>query len=200
MLKIFAVVFAFGATLLAGGCTPQQPAATPQATTEATNRPATTSPYQPTATFQEVMDSVVDPAADYLWQAVSTKIDAKGTHEFAPHTAGEWHQLRQHVVILVEAANLIAVPGRRVAHGTTTVEDAGPLEVDKIQQRLDAQHEQLVGFAGALRDISLKLLADVDRKDTEAIVEHGGTLDEVCEACHTVFWYPKQPAPTDIKN
>lgn len=196
MLKPFAVVCACGATLLAGGCARQPPPDTTQSTTQA----ATTSPYQPVATFQEVMDSVVDPAADYLWEAVSSKADAQGTHDFAPHTAGEWHQLRQRAVVLVEAANLIAVPGRRVAYGTTTIEKIGPLDVDKIQQRLDTQHEQLVGFAGALREISLKLVADVDRKDTEAIMEHGGTLDEVCEACHKVFWYPDQAAPTDTKK
>ena len=197
MLKTVALASAFGATLLTGGCAQQQP---PAAATQAATQAGAASPYQPTATFQEVMDSVVDPAADYIWQAVSTKIDAQGTHDFVPHTTGEWHQLRQKAIVLVESANLIAVPGRRVARGTTTIEDVAPLEVDKIQRRLDTQHEQLLGFAGAMRDISLTLLADIDRKDTEAILEHGATLDEVCEACHKVFWYPDQILPTDTKK
>ena len=185
----------FGATLLAGGCEQQPPAAT-QAATHA----ATASPYQPTATFQEVMDAVVDPAADYLWDAVSSKVDAQGTHDFVPHTAGEWHQLRQRAIVLVEAANLIAVPGRRVAHGNMTIEQPAALDVHSIQQRLDTQHDQLLGFAAALRDISLTLVADIDRKDTAAIVEHGATLDEVCEACHKVFWYPDQIPPAYTKE
>jgi hypothetical protein len=180
----------FGATLLAGGCEQQPPAAT-QAATQA----AAASPYQPTATFQEVMDAVVDPAADNLWHAFSITVDAQGTHDFAPHTDGEWHQLRQRAIVLVEAANLIAVPGRRVAHGTTTIEDGAALDVATIQKRLDTKHDQLLGFAGAFRNISLKLLADIDRKDTAAIEEHGATLDEVCEACHKVFWYPEDQIP-----
>ena len=193
MLKTFALGCAFSSLLLAGGCAQQQ---SPATATQA----ATASPYQPTATFQEVMDSVVDSAADYVWRAVWTTVDVKGTHDFAPHTDAEWHQLRQRAVMLVEAANLIAVPGRRVAHGTTTMEGADPLEVEKIQQRLNTQHNQLVGFASALREISRTLVADIDRKDTEAILEHGGTLDEVCEACHKVFWYPEQNAPANTKK
>ena len=78
----WSVLFAtFGAFLLACGC-----AQSPQPAIQA----AAASPYQPTVTFQEVMDSVVDPAADYLWEAVSTKADAQGVHDFAPRTDGEW--------------------------------------------------------------------------------------------------------------
>jgi hypothetical protein len=150
------------------------------------------SPYKPTATFQEIMDSVVDSSGDYIWQAVSTKVDAKGTHETRPQTAAQWHEFRQRAIMLVEAANLIAVPGRRVAIGATTVEDGGPLEVDKIQHRLDTQHDALVGFAGALRDIGQKLVDAADRQDVAAVIQYGGTLDEVCEACHKVFWYPEE--------
>ena len=102
--------------------------------------------------------------------------------------------------MLVESANLIAVPGRLVAQGAKTIEDGAALEVEAIQRRLDTQHDQLLGFAGAFRDISLTLLADIDRKDTEAILEHGGTLDEVCESCHKVFWYPDESLPTDTKK
>jgi hypothetical protein len=149
----------------------------------------------PAATFQEIMDSVVDPAGDYVWHAVATTIDAKGTHETRPRTAADWHRFRQHAILLVEAANLIAVPGRRVANGTKTVEDGDPLDVNRIQQRLDRQHDQLVGFTGALRDVALKLVDAADRQDVAAVTEHGGTLDEVCEACHKVFWYPEQPNP-----
>jgi len=186
-----ALVVALGAVVVVSGCSrAPAPAAAPAAA-------AANSPYKPTATFQEIMDSVVDPAGDYIWKAVATTVDAKGSHETRPQTPAEWHEFRRHAVLLVEAANLIAVPGRRVAYGSKTVEDGGPLEVDKIQHRLDTQHDALVGFAGALRDIGVKLLDDADRQDSAAVTEHGGTLDEVCEACHKVFWYPDEPKPAN---
>jgi hypothetical protein len=182
---------AIGITLALGACgNSSQSAASAMPAAEA-------SPYKPAATFQEIMDSIVDPAGDFVWKAVSTTVDAKGIHEVRPTTDAEWHALRQRAIMLVEAANLIAVPGRRVARGNRTIEEPGDLDVVHIQQRLDTQHDQLVGFAGALRNIGLKLVDAVDRKDVDAFTEHGGTLDEVCEECHKVFWYPDQPQPSD---
>ena len=153
------------------------------------------SPYKPSATFQEVMDAVVDPAADYIWGAVATIADSKGIHELQPRTDKEWHEFRRRAVLLVEAANLIAVPGRKVAHGNHTLEDNGVLDPAPIQARLDANHAQLVGFADGLRQTAQKLVDAADRKDVNAIIEEGGTLDEVCEACHKVFWYPEDTGP-----
>jgi hypothetical protein len=153
---------------------------------------AAISPYKPTATFQEIMDSVVDPSSDFIWDAVSTTVDATGIHEKQPRTDAEWHEIRRRAILLAEAANLIAVPGRRVASGDKTVEEREPLDVTNIQRRLDTNHEQLVGFANALREVSVQLVAVADKKDVAGITELGGTLDEVCESCHKVFWYPDQ--------
>jgi cytochrome c556 len=170
--------------LVLGACNshaPESPPAAPVA-----------SPYQPTATFQEVMDSVVDPSGDFIWNSVSTVMDVKGVHENQPRTDKEWHEVRRRAILLAESANLLAVPGRRVARGEKTAEAGDALDVKAIQRRLDRQHAQLVGFASALRDISLQLVAATDRKDVAAITDLGGTLDEVCESCHKVFWYPDQ--------
>ena len=182
-----------GAGALAlGACGGGAPAAKP-GDAAVGNAAAAASPYKPTATFQEIMDSVVDFSSDYIWQAVSATSDAKGVHENQPRTPAEWHEFRRRAILLVEAANLISVPGRRVAVGDKTAESGDPLEVAQIQQRLDTRHEELVGFANGLRDISVKLVAAADSKDVAAITDLGGTLDEVCEACHKAFWYPDTP-------
>lgn len=166
------------------------------ASTSATGAAAATdSPYKPTATFQEVMDAVVDPAADYIWGSVATIADKTGIHELQPRTDKEWHEFRRRAVLLVEAANLISVPGRKVANGNKTLEEGGALEPEPIQKRLDANHAQLVGFADSLRQTAQLLVSAADRKDIAAITEVGGTLDEVCEACHKVFWYPDDVGP-----
>ena len=150
--------------------------------------------YMPTSTFQDVMDSVVDPSADYIWEAVSFVSDETGAHENSPKTDAEWHELRRRAVLLTEAANLISVPGRKVAGGDMTLEEPAPLEVDEIQMRLDKQHDQLVGFADAMRSVALQLVDAADRQDVNAVMEYGGSLDEACESCHLVFWYPESAA------
>lgn len=150
--------------------------------------------YMPTATFQDVMDSIVDPAADYIWSAVSYVSDEQGTHENRPTTDAEWHELRRRAVMLTEAANLIAVPGRKVANGDQTLEEPAPLPVDEIQSRLDSQHAQLVGFADGLRTAGLQLIDAAERQDVDAIIDYGSALDQACESCHLVFWYPEAAA------
>jgi hypothetical protein len=32
----------------------------------------------------------------------------------------------------------------------------------------------------------------VDQRDVQKFSDLGGSLDEVCEACHKTFWYPDQ--------
>ena len=71
------------------------------------------------------------------------------------------------------------------------MEDNEPLPVAEIQKRLDTQHDQLEGFAAGLRAVSLQLIAAADRKDAPAIKTLGSALDQVCEDCHLVFWYPQ---------
>ena len=178
---------------LASGCGKGMPTTRSKIQPESVAAAATAqSPYKPVATFQEIMDSVVDMSSDYIWGAVSTAVDAKGLHEFQPRTDADWHNFRRRAVLLAEAANLIVVPSRRVANGDRTVEDKELLPVADIQKRLDTQYDQLVGFAGGMRDVSLKLIAAADRKDVSAVKVLGSTLDQVCEACHLVFWYPEQ--------
>lgn len=172
-------------TLLLGACNGDAPSPAPHESS------GSAAAYHPTATFQEIMDSVVDPSADFVWNSVSTMSDESGIHEKQPRTDEEWHEVRRHAIVLAEAANLIAVPGRRVANGSTTVENKDALDVTTIQQRLDTRHEELVGFASAMREIAVRLVAAADKKDTVEITDLGGTLDEVCESCHKVFWYPE---------
>jgi hypothetical protein len=193
----WSLLFACASLLSACGGTPPPVSADKSAGDAAAA--AASSPYKPASTFQEIMDSVVDFSSDYIWKAVTITTDQKGMHEVQPRTDAEWHEFRRRAVLLVEAANLIAVPGRKVAHGDKTVEDQQPLDVTKIQQRLDTGHEKLVGFAGALREVSLKLVDAADKHDVAAVTELGGTMDEVCESCHKVFWYPDEPTAAPAK-
>jgi hypothetical protein len=39
------------------------------------------------------------------------------------------------------------------------------------------------------------LLKAVEAKDTDAMMEAGATMDQVCEGCHLKFWYPGQKIP-----
>jgi len=86
------------------------------------------------------------------------------------------------------------IPGRPVAgpNVKTTVKNMEPLDIAAIQKRLAANPAALAGFAQSTRTVALQLVGAVDKHDVQKLSDLGGTLDEVCEACHKVFWYPDQ--------
>ena len=57
------------------------------------------------------MDSVVDPNADFIWDSVEVVATLAGTEEKAPKTDEDWKNLRRHAISLLEASNLLLVPG-----------------------------------------------------------------------------------------
>jgi hypothetical protein len=147
-----------------------------------------------TATFQELMDAEMDAPSEKIWTAVSVVNDASGTHEKAPSTPDEWQELRRQAIRLAESSNLLMIPGRPVAgpNVKTTVKSMEALDVAAIQKRLAANPAALVAFAQSSRTVALQLVDAVDRRDVQKFTELGGSLDEVCEACHKTFWYPNQ--------
>ena len=84
-------------------------------------------------------------------------------------------------------------PGRVVAHPGKVLADAsapGMLSAAQIQAALDTQHATLATLARGLQDAALEALSAIDKRDIAALETSGGHIDEACEACHKVFWYP----------
>ncbi len=68
-----------------------------------------------TATIKDIMDSMVDPSAEFLFDSVATIADEHGITEKAPHTDEEWKEVRRRAIQLLEAPNLLVMKGRKVA-------------------------------------------------------------------------------------
>lgn len=152
----------------------------------------------PVATIQELMATQVDPSADLLWASVSTVITAAGTEEKQPRTEVEWQTVRRYAVNLVEGANLLTVPNRRVAVSGGKTEDSsipGIERPENIQKAIEEDPGRFDRAAVALRDAGLKALAAIDQRNAQGLVEAGGDLDSACEACHLKYWYPHSPRP-----
>jgi hypothetical protein len=58
--------------------------------------------YRTTATIKDIMDSMVDPGADFIWESVATIISAKGVEDRAPHTDEEWKEVRRRAIRVVK--------------------------------------------------------------------------------------------------
>lgn len=158
-------------------------------------------PFQPAASIQDLMVSLVDPSADALWESVSSETSAKGLEEKFPRTAQEWQAVRNNAIALQEAANLLMMEGRAVTHGGKATEDAhveGIFSPHQTRQAIDADPARFHAAARGLQVAAGEALSAIDAKDPGKLLVAGGKLDQACEHCHSIYWYPnaKQPPAT----
>jgi hypothetical protein len=153
------------------------------------------SPYKVTATIQDIMDAQVDPAADDIWNSVASIVTNTGVEEKQPHTDEEWEALRLKAFLLIEGANLLVVPGRKVAPEGAAL-DPDELAGDPpnvIEKNLGSNRAAWVQLAHGLHDAGLEVMAAIKAKSPEQLIDAGEKLDTACENCHSTFWYPNQP-------
>ena len=117
-------------------------------------------PIQPALSLKQLMEWVIDPAADAVWDPVKTIITEQGTKEIAPHTQEEWDAVRNGAAMLVESANLLMVEGRARDQGDWLA----------AARRLAATAE--------------KALKAAEAKDAAAVFAAGGEIYNACSACH----------------
>ena len=172
-----------GAMSLLVGCSKPAPEAPP---------PPAAPPYQPVASIREVMNSVIDPNVDVVWNAVKTVIDHGKPIEQAPKNDEEWAAVRHSALTVAEGANLLMMPGRAVAPpGAGSLSPGIELAPDQVRALIDKSPSGWNQFARALQDSLQPAMAAIDKKDAQALFEAGDKIDEVCESCHQVFWYPE---------
>src|SRR2546425_3291913 len=156
-----------GSLLLVGACRAQQPA-----------------DYRPTATVKDIMDSIVDPSADALWDSVGTTISAAGTEQRAPHTDEEWANLRRRTVQLIEATNLLLIPGRHVARPGEKAEDPKiQLAPEQIEALINEDRQAWTRRAHGLHDAAVGAQKAIEARDAEALLDAGGVVAKAGGKC-----------------
>jgi hypothetical protein len=148
--------------------------------------------YLVTSSIREIMASMVMPSADVLWTAVSSSVTTKGIEEKAPKTEQEWSDVRARAIMIMEASDLILIPGRHVApSGAVNKDPSVNLPPEQIEKRIAEDPEDWAKFAHAMHDSALPALKAIDAKDPMALSDAGGAIDQACENCHLKFYYPK---------
>ena len=154
----------------------------------------------PVATVKDLMLSMIDTNADVVWQSVSAVSNEQGTTETRPQTDEEWTRVRYGALALAESANLLLVPGRKVARPGEISEVPGiELEPEQMDALIAKDSAAFYEHARSLRDAALDVVTAVDRKDADKVFEIGEHIERACEGCHTRFWYPNEKiAPVKI--
>jgi len=156
--------------------------------------------YTPTATIKDLMQSLVDPSADEVWLSVTTVMSGAGTVETVPKTDEDWAKVRHGAIKLLEASNLLIVPGRHVARAGEKSEAPGvELEPSEMEVLINKDIPGWRNRAKALKEAGLAALKAADARDPEKVFEVGEQIEEACENCHRNYWYPNEKIPPPLR-
>jgi len=156
--------------------------------------------FSPVASILELMQELVDPIGDEIFESVSVVITADGSKDTQPRTDKEWFELRNKAIQLAEAGNLLKIP-RPVAPlkpiPGVTPENPGPddLSPSQVEFLLKRDRRAFEAFAQKLTDAALVALKAVDTRNVEGLYEAGDAIDQACENCHLNYWYPGPTSP-----
>jgi hypothetical protein len=140
------------------------------------------------------MDSAIDPAADSILEFFGTEGEADGIREKQPQNEEEWKDVRRSAVLLVEGANLLLMPGRKVAKAGEKAEnpevERSPEEIEKL---INKDRAQFIKFAKEFQQTAIEQLKAIEDRNMPELLRTGGELDTRCENCHKVYWYSSDP-------
>jgi hypothetical protein len=127
-------------------------------------------PAAPDKTVQQLMAQDVQPTAKVYWDAVQYISDENGNRDIVPQTDAEWQRVKDAATKIVEYAALLKTPGYAEGRG-----------------------QDWVQFADSLAEVGKQAEQAAAEKSPDKVFEVGGTMYNVCSACHTV--YPATTGP-----
>jgi len=126
--------------------------------------------YRPTTTIKDLMDGLVDPAADTIWGSIAI---INGKEEKAPHTDEEWVTVRRSALQLVEASNLLQIPGRHVTKPGERNEQGIELQPEQTEKLINQDRQAWISLAHGLHDAAALAINAADAKDRAKVLESG---------------------------
>jgi len=152
---------------------------------------------KPVVSVKELMRDMIDPASDYVFDAVGTVVTHKRVVEKEPKTDEDWDRIRVGAVMLAEGAYLLKVPRPFAPAGdenNSTGPDPEELSPAQIKAKLERDPVLWNAKIEALRNVGLEVLDIVKRKDVKELWDASDNLDQACENCHLEYWYPGEKA------
>jgi len=150
----------------------------------------------PVLSVKELMEHIIDPTADWLFDAAVVDVTASGTTTSVPKTDEEWLRVERGAMLLAEASNLLKMPRAMAPPGTagslpvTSGEPAPELTPAEIEAKVNANRDLWNTHADELRTVALASLAIVKARNVDGLFQIGSDIDKACENCHLEFWYP----------
>lgn len=148
-----ALLLALGTGLLLTACSAPEETADTEAA----------SAYNTVLDVKDVMNYVLEPAADILWASGGWVMDASGYEELYPTTEEGWDFVHADSAVIVEAGNMLALPGRALDNDAWMI------------------------YSKGLSDAGILAMEAAAARDKEAFFQAGAQLYSVCTACHQAY-------------
>ena len=132
---------------------------------EETQTAATTdvAAYNTRLDVKEIMNLVLEPASDILWDSGGWVLDASGYEELYPTTDEGWDYVLAQSAIVVEAGNMLALPGR--------AED----------------NDAWMIYSQGLSEAGILAMEAAASQNEDDFFQAGAQLYSVCTACHQAY-------------
>jgi hypothetical protein len=128
--------------------------------------PASASPsaavpaLKPIATTKQIMNGIVSPTSNAIFQSVQTNVTDKGTEEIFPRNDDEWALLGAQAASLAEAGQMLMAEGRAIDRG------------------------DWIKMSQAMVDASRQTMDAVGKKNPEGVLAAGEAVNTSCDQCH----------------
>ena len=119
--------------------------------------------YNTSLDVTEVMNLVLEPASDILWDSGGWVLDASGYEELYPTTDEGWAYVRAQAAVVVEAGNMLALPDR--------AED----------------NDAWMIYAAGLSEAGVLAMEAAANQNEDDFFQAGAQLYSVCTACHQAY-------------
>lgn len=180
----------FAAALASQQCTSRPAATTTAATTAA---PSLDSSLAPTLSVKELMEHVIDPTADLIFDAAVIDISHKAISETKPLSDDDWLKVERGGYLLAESTNLLKIPRRMVPadeEGKPHQPGEPELPPEQIQAKIEKDRALWYKHADGLKIAALEAVRVAKTRDFDSLFKVGDQVDKACEACHLEYWYP----------
>src|SRR5665213_2498766 len=153
---------------------------------------------KPVVSVKELMQYMIDPASDYIFDSVKTLIRPDGkVVEVMPKTDADWEKLRIGAVTMAEGVYLLKIQRPFAPAGdvnNSVGPDATELSPTEIMAKVEKDPVEWNARIEAPRNAGLEVHDIVKSQDTKELRAASETLDVACEECHSHHWYPKEDA------
>ena len=121
-------------------------------------------PFRNDATVGMLMANLIDPAADLVWDAVGTIIDADGENHWEPETEEDWISVRYGAMSIMEGGNLLMVDSRA------------------------RDQDQWIRLSEGMMDAGMLMFQAAEAEDAELVYALGEDVYNSCNNCHQLYW------------